>query len=211
MSYLQQQTASQLESARLGAKQQLQAALNLQQQEAQEQLDRQLRELNDSWYARCKTAEEEAAKQEALRGHAETEVCVHAESSVSIAGGSLRSWHGSATSSFKLPLRLISVLDRAAQLAILHFCVSVLQCNKLRAELAAAKREAANWRTRWEKDPHPRGSSTSGGVDSAASGALSNAGSMVPNAFEFGAISTAGSKVTVTSRPPSRLAESRPQ
>jgi hypothetical protein len=75
-----------------------------------------------------------------------------------------------------------------------------LQCCKLRAELAAAKREAASWRARWERDCTASGGisssgaagmsalqaagSSAGGLDGALARASSSG--MTAAAFEFG-------------------------
>lgn len=74
MAHVQQEHKAQMDSSRVGAKQQLNAALQLHQQQTQEQLDRQVKELASSWAARCKDAEAAAAKQEALRAYADSEV-----------------------------------------------------------------------------------------------------------------------------------------
>jgi hypothetical protein len=66
------------------------------------------------------------------------------------------------------------------------------QCSKLRAELAAAKREAASWRARWEKD-----CTASGGISSSGtiSGGLGTEGSTA-GALDGGLVRASSSGVT---------------
>lgn len=75
LSLVQQSAAAKLEAARLTATQQLAAALKLQSQQAQQQLEWQVSGLNEHWSSRCKAAEAAVEKEGALRAHAESEVC----------------------------------------------------------------------------------------------------------------------------------------
>lgn len=74
MSLLQQSVTAKLEAARMSAKQELTAALELQQQQSRQQLEQQTMQLHDSWSGRCMLAEAAAEKESALRAHADTEV-----------------------------------------------------------------------------------------------------------------------------------------
>jgi hypothetical protein len=74
VSLLQQSEACKLQAARLSASQQLEAGLKLQQQSAQQQLQQETQQLQDSWSERCALAEAAAAKQQALKAYAESEV-----------------------------------------------------------------------------------------------------------------------------------------
>ncbi|WIA16059.1 hypothetical protein OEZ85_012786 [Tetradesmus obliquus] len=72
------------------------------------------------------------------------------------------------------------------------------ECSKLRAELASAKREAASWRSRWERDCTANGGMSSSGVAGLGAAAGSSAGGLDSSivrasssgvtaaAFEFG-------------------------
>jgi hypothetical protein len=81
VSLLQQSEATKLQAARLSAAQQLEAALKLQQQSAQQQLQQETQQLQDGWSERCRQAEAAAEKQQALRAHAESEVSLAAHCS----------------------------------------------------------------------------------------------------------------------------------
>lgn len=73
-----------------------------------------------------------------------------------------------------------------------------LQFSKLRAELASAKREAASWRSRWERDCTASGGISSSGAAGLGTAAGSSAGGLDSSiarasssgvtaaAFEFG-------------------------
>jgi hypothetical protein len=92
---LQQSEAQKLQAARLSAAQQLEAVLKLQQQSAQQQLQQETQQLHDSWSERCRQAEAAAAKQQALKAHAESEV--------SCCRGVVGDWWGLDCSTDSLP------------------------------------------------------------------------------------------------------------